>query len=69
MRKKSWLERWITGAAQETSPETEVTLYGKDVTTIASTSANAVIREFTSEFAREMKEKADKLDKVTKSSD
>ena len=39
-----------------------------DVVTIASTSANAVIRELTVQFTREYKTKADKLDIAGKSS-
>jgi hypothetical protein len=57
----SWLP-WSKNKPERTEPLPGVTLYGDDIVTIASTSANAVIRQFTNEFAREMNEKADSLD-------
>ena len=59
----SW-KLWSKHKPEGTDPLLGVTLYRDDIVTIASTSANAVIRQFTNEFAREMNEKADSLDRA-----
>jgi hypothetical protein len=55
---------WTLWPKNKPEPLPGVTLYRDDIVTIASTSANAVIRQFTNEFAREMNEKADSLDRA-----
>ena len=58
----SWLKILKNDPAERPKAPPQVTLYATDkIVTVASTSANAVIRELTTAFARDMKEKADKL--------
>ena len=58
----SWFNIFKNDQAERAEPPPQVTLYATDkIVTVASTSANAVIRELTTAFARDMKEKADKL--------
>jgi hypothetical protein len=60
----SWF-KWLKNEPPERpEPSPGVTLYTDDIVTVASTSANAVIRQFTNEFAREMNEKGNSLDRA-----
>jgi len=59
----SWLNRIFRPDAAQLVLHAE-----PPVVTIASTSANLVIRQLTKEFTREIKEKADELDRATKQS-
>jgi hypothetical protein len=59
----SWLNIFKNDQAERPEPPPQVTLYATDrIVTVASTSANVVIRELTTAFARDMKEKANKLE-------
>jgi len=58
------MSSWLPWSKNKPEPLPGVTLYKDEIVTIASTSANAVIRQFTNEFAREMNEKADSLDRA-----
>jgi hypothetical protein len=60
----SWIKWFKNEPLERPEPLPGVTLYTDAVVTVASTSANAVIRQFTNEFAREMNEKADSLDRA-----